>query len=159
MRPPWIHSIATGFEPETWGLCRMDWDAAQAWCNFVLMRRRVLPNGLSEGKASMRPEAPPGRMADDAEEARPPWTLSNRSCHRSEYAGGGRRLRIKQFLYDWAPPAFDHPLLWRSRNRPFPVGQSPRVAGARFPGPSGGIGLPGSDDGRGLDTRRNVFRR
>src|SRR5262249_41097168 len=40
-----------------------------------------------------------------------------------EYAGGGRCLRLKQFLYDWAPPAYDHPSLWISRNRPFPVGE------------------------------------
>src|SRR5262249_33757564 len=46
-----------------------------------------------------------------------------RSSYRSEYEGGGRRLRLKQFLYDWAPPAYDHPSLWISRNRPFPVGE------------------------------------
>jgi hypothetical protein len=123
MRPPWIHSIAPGFEPETSAPRPMDWKAAQGWCNFILMHPEVLPDGLSESEARVRPEAPPGRMPGDAAEARPSWTVSNRSCHRSEYAGGGRRLRIKQFLYDWAPPAFDHPLLWRSHNRAFPVGR------------------------------------
>ena len=29
------------------------------------------------------------------------------------------RVRVKQFLYDWAPPAFDHPSLWRSDVRSF----------------------------------------
>jgi hypothetical protein len=46
-----------------------------------------------------------------------------RSSYRCEYEGGGRRLRLKQFLYDWAPPAYDHPSLWISRNRTFPVGE------------------------------------
>jgi hypothetical protein len=39
------------------------------------------------------------------------------------YVGDRRRLRIKQFLYDYAPPAFDHPCLWESdRVKAFPVG-------------------------------------
>lgn len=31
---------------------------------------------------------------------------------------------MKQFLYDWAPPAFDHPCLWKSHNEPFEVGKN-----------------------------------
>lgn len=31
-------------------------------------------------------------------------------------------MRIKEFLYDWAPPAFDHPCLWLSRTRAFQIG-------------------------------------
>ena len=44
MRPPWIHSIAPGFEPETSAPRPMDWKAAQGWCNFILMHPEVLPD-------------------------------------------------------------------------------------------------------------------
>jgi hypothetical protein len=36
-------------------------------------------------------------------------------------------LRIKQFLYDWAPPAWDHPSLWQDTPRGFTVGHTPTV--------------------------------
>jgi len=51
---------------------------------------------------------------------------------RFEIVGGGRRLRVKQFLYDWAPPAFDHPCLWKSRNEPFEVGKNIGWLGTDF---------------------------
>jgi hypothetical protein len=101
----------------------MDWDEAQRWCNFVLMRPSVFPEDLSVEKMEMRPEAPPGRPAGIDKSPRPDWTRSNRAVHRCEFVGGDRRLRIKQFLYDYAPPAFDHPCLWESKNiRAFAVG-------------------------------------
>jgi hypothetical protein len=45
-------------------------------------------------------------------------------------------VRVKQFLYDWAPPAFDHPSLWRSRPRPrsFRLGDDIGWTGADFRG-------------------------
>jgi len=36
------------------------------------------------------------------------------SSYRFKITGKGRTLSIKQFLYDWAPPAYDHPSLWRN---------------------------------------------
>jgi hypothetical protein len=39
---------------------------------------------------------------------------------------------VKQFLYDWAPPAFDHPCLWKSRNEPFEVGKNIGWLGTDF---------------------------
>lgn len=100
----------------------LDWREAQPWCNFVLMYPTALPEGTTVQDASMRPEAPPGRAEGEQGGARPIWTNSNRSCYRFEVAGSGRRLRVKEFLYDWAPPAFDHPCLWLSRTSGFEVG-------------------------------------
>jgi hypothetical protein len=98
----------------------MSWEEAQLWCNFALVRVGQLPDDLTVTNTEMRPEAPPARPVADDQTRRPTWTLSNRSCHRSELVGKNRRVRIKQFLYDWAPPAFDCPSLWLSPSvRPF----------------------------------------
>jgi hypothetical protein len=64
---------------------------------------------------TLRREAPPGRGA--GAEGRAPWTVANPGAYRTEIGGGGRRLRLKQFLYDWAFPAADQPALWRSETR------------------------------------------
>lgn len=37
-----------------------------------------------------------------------------RASHRAEFTSNKRSISIKQFLYDWAPPAYDHPCLWRN---------------------------------------------
>jgi hypothetical protein len=92
--------------------------AAQAWLNFTLFVPSDLPAGLRVVGSTLRPEAPTGRASGEAR-GRPPWTPSNRSAYRFELAGGGCRARLKQFLYDWAPPAFDHPSLWKCDVRPF----------------------------------------
>lgn len=73
------------------------WDEAQQWCNFVVFKLDWLPDGLSEKNQSIRPESELSRCA-----------------HRVEFDGSNRALSIKQFLYDWAPPAYDHPCLWRN---------------------------------------------
>ena len=74
----------------------LTWREAQEWCNFVLFRPTWLPDGLNEISNKIRPESPVAK-----------------SSHRSEFSDGRRSLSIKQFLYDWAPPAYDHPCLWR----------------------------------------------
>jgi len=85
------------------------WSEAQQWCNFVLFKPHWLPGELIEQKNTVRPESPIEPCA-----------------HRVEFYGNGRSLSIKQFLYDWAPPAYDHPCLWRnakisnSENTPLP---------------------------------------
>ncbi len=99
----------------------MDWEEAQQWCNFVLMKPD-LPPGWKIESAQMRPEAPPGRKDED-DSGRSVWTRSNRSSHRTEIQAGDSRVRVKQFLYDWAPPSFDHPSLWLSETGPFRVGE------------------------------------
>ena len=83
---------------------------AQDYCNFVLFKPNWLPNNLRETSNKIRPESP-----------------HEESAHRSEYRDENRALSIKQFLYDWAPPAYDHPCLWRNakistqENTPLPT--------------------------------------
>jgi hypothetical protein len=88
---------------------------AQDWCNFVLWRPSRLPEGCDTSVGTLRREAPPGRVEAAG---RTPWSDANPCGYRTEISGGGRRLRLKQFLYDWAFPAADHPCLWGSRARP-----------------------------------------
>ena len=122
MSTPWEARTAPSIESKEAGVRSMEWGEAQSWCNFVLMRADAFPDDLSLVKAEVRPEAPPGRSLDPTGRHRPDWTQSNRAAHRSEFTGRDRRLRIKQFLYDYAPPAFDHPCLWESKDiRAFPV--------------------------------------
>ena len=97
------------------------WDDAQEWCNFVLLRPAGLPSGWETEQPMLRAEAPPGRLDSDRQ-GRSPWTTHNRSSCRCVGATASGRVRMKQFLYDWAPPAFDHPALWRSSVRSFMVG-------------------------------------
>jgi len=81
------------------------WEEAQAAVNFVLFRPDRLPDGLRVETASVRPETPP------RDDLRLGWTIGNRAVHRCDLADGGLSFRIRQFLYDWAPPAWDHPSL------------------------------------------------
>ncbi|WP_165780760.1 hypothetical protein [Holospora curviuscula] len=56
-----------------------------------------MPDGLIELSNKIRPESP-----------------DEESSHRSEFSDGSRPLSIKQFLYDWVPPAYEHLCLWRN---------------------------------------------
>ncbi|WGP07837.1 hypothetical protein QFE97_08745 [Bacillus subtilis] len=87
---------------------------AQVWANFVVFAPDRLPAGTHLGAQSLRREAPPGRVGDSTT-GRTPWSANNPAAFRFEVRGDGRRLRVKQFLYDWAFPALDHPALWESR--------------------------------------------
>ena len=98
---------------------------AQGWCDFVVWRPISLPEGCDTEVGTLRREAPPGRGDDTA--GRTPWSNANPSGYRTEISGGGRRLRLKQFLYDWAFPAADHPCLWGGETRPYEIGDG-RVA-------------------------------
>ncbi|MFJ4771073.1 hypothetical protein ACIP88_18510 [Streptomyces uncialis] len=91
-------------------------EEAQAWCNFVLWKPTVLPDGCRSITSTLRKEAPPGHEVKAT--GRSPWSDANNAVHRAEIGGPGRRLRIKQFLYDWAFAAADHPCLWGSETRP-----------------------------------------
>ena len=73
------------------------WAESQEWCNFVLLRPHWLPEGIVLTQCQMRSESP-----------------TVRASHRAEFGDGSRSFSIKQFLYDWAPPAYDHPSLWRN---------------------------------------------
>lgn len=96
-------------------------EAAQPMLNFPVLRPRYLPPDTRMTEALLRVEAPP--TEDDAIErgARPPdWTSANTCSYLMRFAGAGRRFRLKQFFYDWAPPACDHPPLWAGAVRPVP---------------------------------------
>lgn len=98
----------------------MSAEAAQRWCNFVVFSPGRLPPDCSVAASTVRREAPPGRVGDHTA-GRTPWTDSNPAAYRLEVAGDGRRVRFKQFLYDWAFPALDHPALWGSETRAVPI--------------------------------------
>lgn len=73
------------------------WNEVQGYCNFVLFQPNKLPEGLSLASNKIRVESE-----------------KQRASHKSEFSDENRALSIKQFLYDWAPPAYDHPCLWRN---------------------------------------------
>src|SRR5262249_54328688 len=93
----WLPRTAPSVQSSDAASRNLGWEEVQDWCNFVLLRPSSLPDGLMIAKTELRPEAPPGRPEGSKPADRPSWTLSNRSAHRCELAGGGRRLRIKQF--------------------------------------------------------------
>ena len=73
------------------------WDEAQELCNFILFKPTWLPDGFVYTANKTRQES-----------------SKINSSHRMEFHDSERSLSIKQFLYDWAPPAYDHPCLWRN---------------------------------------------
>lgn len=79
-------------------------EEAQKHCNFVIFVSSSLPSGVVMKEQSLRLESKTDR---DRRE-------NNRSTFRQVFEGVDRALVIKQFLYDWAPPAYDHPCLWRN---------------------------------------------
>lgn len=98
----------------------MSAEEAQPWSNFVVFTPAALPMDTSITESSVRKEAPPGRPLEDTV-GRTPWSDNNPTAFRMVISGGGRCLRIKQFLYDWAFPALDHPCLWESETHAVPL--------------------------------------
>lgn len=92
---------------------------AQKQCNFVIFVSTSLPSGVVIREQSLRSESTIDRNRRE----------NNRSTFRQVFEGADRTLVIKQFLYDWAPPAYDYPCLWRNdeiattAESPAPVGQ------------------------------------
>lgn len=93
---------------------------AQDWCSFVVFAPRGLPAGAEIIQSTLRREAPPGRVGESTA-GRTPWSENNPSAFRVEISYGDRKLRLKQFLYDWAFPALDHPALWESATYAVPL--------------------------------------
>lgn len=89
---------------------------AQAMTNFVVFEPTWLPEGCRVEAVTARPEQPPGRPDDVEAETvgQTPWSDGNPSSVRVVVAGDGRRVRLKQFCYDWAPPAASIAPLWHT---------------------------------------------
>lgn len=88
---------------------------AQEQVNFVVFKPAWLPSDCTVRDVTIRPEQPPGRPNVEAEElGQTPWSEANPCSLRAIIEGDGRRLRIKEFLYDWAPPAASVAPLWNS---------------------------------------------
>lgn len=89
---------------------------AQAAVNFVVFDPTWLPEDCRVEVVTRRPERPPGRPNDvTAEEIdQTPHSEGNPCSVRIVVSGDGRRLRLKQFLYDWAPPSASVAPLWRT---------------------------------------------
>jgi len=85
----------------------INFDEAQPWCNFVLFEPTRLSKGMKVENQQLRPES-----------------ATERSSYRCVLVDQNRKLSIKQFLYDWAPPAYDHPSLWRN-NKISPIKETP----------------------------------
>jgi hypothetical protein len=89
---------------------------AQPWCDFVVWTPGRMPAGCTLEVGTLRKEAPPGRV-EGMTVGRAEWGINNPCAYRFEIVGYGRRLRVKQFLYEWVFPALDHPCLWQSQTR------------------------------------------
>jgi len=102
-------------------------DDAQTAVNFVVLEPGWLPEDCAVESVTVRPEQPPGRpegtSADDIQQNG--YTEGNRCSLRTVVAGDGRRLRCKQFLYDWAPPSGGIAGLWGTDDpEPFDCGDA-----------------------------------
>lgn len=78
-------------------LLDLSWEESLPYCNFVLLKPDLAGSDFVAVKSQMRIAS-----------------LDVRACHRSEFSNNKTTFSIKQFLYDWAPPAYDHPCLWRN---------------------------------------------
>lgn len=91
---------------------------AQSATNFVVFEPTWLPDDCRVTTVTVRPEQPPGRPANVSAEdvGQTPWSEGNPSSVRTVVVGDDRRVRLKQFAYDWAPPAASIAPLWRTQN-------------------------------------------
>lgn len=96
--------------------------SAQSALNFVAFEPTTLPRECEVTAVTRRPERPPGRPAgmDAAAVGQTPWSEGNPCSLRLLIEDDDRRLRLKQFLYDWAPPAASIAPLWGTPE-PVPV--------------------------------------
>lgn len=83
--------------------------------NFQPFRVSFLPEDCVEGTSTLRLEQAPGRTEEDESTTGiSPWSEANYSTLRTIIKGTERKIRIKQFFYDWAPMAAGIPCLWES---------------------------------------------
>lgn len=101
--------------------------SAQEHVNFVAFDPEWLPGDCEVTTVTRRPEQPPGRPSkvSAADIGQTPHSEANPSSIRLEVEGDDRRLRLKQFLYDWAPVAASIAPLWRTPDpTPFDCGEA-----------------------------------
>ena len=114
---------------------------AQETVNFVVFEPGWLPGDCRVTAVTRRPERPPGRpdgvTVEDIDQT--PHSEGNPCSIRAVVAGDGRRLRIKQFLYDWSPPAASVAPLWRTPEpTPFECGDTIGWLGTDYKDQRGG---------------------
>ena len=100
---------------------------AQSAVNFVAFETDWLPEDCRVETVTRRPERPPGRPGDvsAADIDQTPHSEGNPCSLRTVVAGRNRRLRLKQFCYDWAPPSASVAPLWRTPEpTPFDCGDA-----------------------------------
>lgn len=100
---------------------------AQGAVNFVVFESDWLPEDCTVETVTRRPERPPGRPNDVSTEeiGQTPHSEGNPCSVRIVVSGEDRRLRLKQFLYDWAPPSASIAPLWGTPDpTPFDCGDS-----------------------------------
>jgi hypothetical protein len=111
-------------------------EGAQAEVNFVVFA----PRSGAAGRTTLRPEQPPGRpdALDPKEIGQTPWSEANPCSLRTTLREAGRAVRMKQFLYDWAPPAAGVAPLWGTpQPRPHECEGSVAWTGADYRGRAG----------------------
>lgn len=74
MNSPWVPKVAPSIQSPEAEIRSMSWEESQKWCNFVLMKPTLLPEGVSLETAAMRPESPPGRRDGPKDSRLPSWT-------------------------------------------------------------------------------------
>jgi hypothetical protein len=99
---------------------------AQSHVNFVVFEPEWLPEDCYVTDVTRRPEQPPGRPNIDAADiGQTPHSEGNPSSVRVVVSGEDRQLRLKQFLYDWAPCSASVAPLWRTPDpEPFDCGDA-----------------------------------
>lgn len=119
MRKYWEHTDPSArlTDPrEVQALRRTTLSEGQQAVNFVVFAPGWLPDDCRVTEVTLRPEQPPGRPGGIPAQqiGQTPWSEGNPCSIRAIVEGRRRRLRIKQFLYDWAPPAASTAPLWNS---------------------------------------------
>lgn len=112
----WSPQVVTDLASAEADLIEMDPAQAQPYCNFQILFPESLPAGYACSSASLRRECVPGRPPS-CSRGRSGWSIANNGSIRFEFTDGDSRIRMKEFLYDWAPPAADQPSLWSSATR------------------------------------------
>lgn len=113
---------------------------AQEAVNIVVFEPTWLPDDCRVTENTLRPEQPPGRPGKVTAETlgQTPWSEGNPCSVRTIVTGEDRRLRLKQFLYDWAPPAASIAPLWGTPEpTPFDCGDAVGWLGTDYKGHRG----------------------